>query len=978
LSASRLGRRFSLATAVTGLLAAPLAVVTTAAPAQAAPVDIQILATNDFHGRLLPNTSNGAQEAGAAQLAGAVKQLESDYPGSTVFTAAGDLIGASTFESFIQRDKPTLDALNIAGLDVSAAGNHEFDAGYDDLVDRVMTPYDATTNPEGGADWQYIAANVKQAGDHSAYALPDVTANTPDPSDVSDGGTWMTTMNGVDVGFVGAVTEDLPALVSPSGIADIYVDDIVATVNQGAEDLKADGADIVVMLIHEGASSQDISALSDGSAFAQIVAGVDSDVSAIVSGHTHLAYNHADPNADTAGRPVVSAGQYGTNLNKLVFTVDPDAGTVALKSKDIVQANTVTLTAPTATAARDAASTVVQDAVAEAEVLGARELGQLAMPFNRAKLANGNENRGGESTLGNLVAEVQRWATGPESSGTSQIAFMNPGGLRTDMLGNNAGGYPAVLTYKQAAVVQPFANTLVTMDMTGAQIKTLLEQQWQRDGSGNVPSRPFLRLGTSEGFEFTYDATRSEGDRITGMWLDGAAIVPGTVYTVTANSFLASGGDNFRAFSTATNKRDSGRVDLQAMVDYMAAKSPVEGDPTQHAIGVSFAPEAPSVYHPGEHVRFSVTSWAFTGAGDPQDQSVTVQLDGTEIGSLPVDNTPGTAVFDDYGKITGDVEIPVGTPPGDHVITLVGQTTGTALDIPVTTDRAPIKADATVTAIATPSTIKAQTGTSVLDVTVSRPGTKATGLVAALLDGQVVGGAELVDGKAAIKVGPFATAGEKLIEVTYYGDQATKAASGQVSLTVEPAPVVEKATPTLTATVSPDTVKVKKDGPTVSLAVTKPSGTATGAVIAMVDGTVVGAGELAGGKADIALQPFDEAGTATVTLKYFGDETTKAAQTSVAVTVTKANPRAKVRAPKRVERGDRAVFRLVYQAADLKPSGKVTVKVAGKKVTKKLKNGKVTFRIKMTKLGKNKVVIRYRGDDLTAAKKKVVRVRVTR
>ncbi|GIM62573.1 hypothetical protein Pve01_77280 [Planomonospora venezuelensis] len=579
MSASRLGRRFSLATAVTGLLAAPLAVVTTAAPAQAAPVDIQILATNDFHGRLLPNTSNGAQEAGAAQLAGAVKQLESDYPGSTAFTAAGDLIGASTFESFIQRDKPTLDALNIAGLDVSAAGNHEFDQGYDDLVDRVMTPYDATTNPEGGADWQYIAANVKQAGDHSAYALPDVTANTPDPSDVSDGGTWMTTMNGVKVGFVGAVTEDLPALVSPSGITDVYVDDIVSTVNQGAADLKADGADIVVMLIHEGASSEDISALSDGSAFAQIVAGVDSDVSAIVSGHTHLAYNHADPNADTAGRPVVSAGQYGTNLNKLVFAVDPDAGTVALKSKDVVRANTVTLTAPSATAARDAASTVVQDAVAKAEVLGARELGQLAMPFNRAKLANGNENRGGESTLGNLVAEVQRWATGPESSGTAQIAFMNPGGLRADMLGNNASGYPAVLTYKQAAVVQPFANTLVTMDMTGAQIKTLLEQQWQRDGSGNVPSRPFLRLGTSEGFEFTYDATRPEGDRITGMWLDGTAIVPGTVYSVTANSFLASGGDNFRAFNTATNKRDSGRVDLQAMVDALDARGGILGLP---------------------------------------------------------------------------------------------------------------------------------------------------------------------------------------------------------------------------------------------------------------------------------------------------------------------------------------------------------------------------------------------------------------
>ncbi len=956
------------------MLAAPLAVVTTAAPAQAAPVDIQILATNDFHGRLAPNTSFGAQEAGAAQLAGAVKQLESDYPGSTVFSAAGDLIGASTFDSFIQRDKPTIDALNIAGLDVSAAGNHEFDGGYDDLVERVMTPYDETTNPEGGAEWQYIAANVRDAAAPTEYALPDVTANTPDPDDVSDGGTWMTTMNGVDVGFVGAVTEDLPSLVSPDGIAEIDVTDIVDEVNAGADALKADGADIVVMLVHEGATTTDIASLSDGSAFAQIVNGVDDDVSAIVSGHTHLAYNHL-----YEGRPVVSAGQYGTNLNKLVFSVDPVAGTVALVSQDIVQANQVILDDAAAIAARDEAADVVAAAEAVADVLGARELGEIASPFTRARLSNGNENRGGESTLGNMVAEVHRWATGPESSGPAQIAFMNPGGLRQDMRGNADDGYPAPLTYQQAAEVQPFANTLVTMDMTGAQIKTLLEEQWQRDGSGNVPSRPFLRLGTSEGFFSTYDATRDEGDRITGMWLDGVAIEPGTTYSVTANSFLAAGGDNFRAFIDATNKRDSGRVDLQAMVDYMAANSPVDGDPTQHFVGVSFPPEAPSTYHPGEHVRFDVSSWSFTAPGDPRDETVSVLMDGEEIDTLPVDNSLGTTTNDQYGKIVGDVVIPVGTAPGMHTLQIVGTTTGTSLELPdVLTDRAPIKSDASVQVVATPATIPAQTGTSTLAVTIAKSGQPATGLVAAVLDGKVVGGAELVDGKASLPVGPFGTAGDKLIEVRYYGDEGTKAATGQVTVTVTPAPVVEKATPTLTATVSPERVKVKKDGATVSLTVSKPAGTPTGAVIATVDGKVVGAGELAAGKADIALQPFEEVGTQAVVLEYFGDDSTKAGSTTVEVEVTKARPRLKVRGPKRVERGAKGVFKIDVDAAGLTPSGKVTVKVAGKKVTKKLKQGQATFRVVMTKLGKNKVVVKYRGDELTASKKKVFRVNVTR
>ena len=160
-----------------------------------------------------------------------MKQLRGENP-NTVFAAAGDLIGASTFESFIQNDKPTIDALNEAGLEVSAVGNHEFDPGYDDLVDRVMAPYDATTNPEGGAEWQYIAANVRSRARRLARRCPS---------------TWFKDFGGVQVGFVGAVTEDLPALVRPDGIADIEVTDIVDAVNATADALEADGADVIVL-----------------------------------------------------------------------------------------------------------------------------------------------------------------------------------------------------------------------------------------------------------------------------------------------------------------------------------------------------------------------------------------------------------------------------------------------------------------------------------------------------------------------------------------------------------------------------------------------------------------------------------------------------------------------------------------------------------------------------------------------------------
>jgi 5'-nucleotidase len=266
------GRIRLAALAALGLAAAGLQLVS-APDAHAAPtVDIQILASNDFHGRIANDT--GSLSAGAAVMAGAVKQLRTANP-DTVFAMAGDIIGASTFESFIAHDKPTIDAMNEAGLDVSSVGNHEFDQGFNDLVNRVMAPYNATTNPFGGANWQYLGANVRYRSSNNP-ALPR---------------TWTKTFGSVKVGFVGAVTEHLPELVSPGGIADIKVTDIVDEVNAAADNLKANGADIVVMLVHEGApmtNCNQIGNLGPDTDFGSIITGVDVNVDAIVSCHTHL------------------------------------------------------------------------------------------------------------------------------------------------------------------------------------------------------------------------------------------------------------------------------------------------------------------------------------------------------------------------------------------------------------------------------------------------------------------------------------------------------------------------------------------------------------------------------------------------------------------------------------------------------------------------------------------------------------------
>jgi 5'-nucleotidase len=632
-------------------------VLTTTSPAHAAdPVDIQVIGTNDFHGRLLPDRDI----PGAAKYAGAVDALRAENP-NTIFAAAGDLIGATTFESFINQDKPTIDVLNAMDLDVSAVGNHELDQGYDDLVDRVMAP-ESEANPHGGAAWQYVAANIEEPA-----GADDIAES------------WTTDVGGVTVGFVGAVTEDLPSLVSPDGIAGLTVTDIVDATNAEAAALTAAGADVVVLLVHEGAPDTDCVDAPD-SAWGRIVQGVSPDVDAIVSGHTHLNYSCQYPVAEwgTRTRPVVSAGQYGAFLNQLTFSVEPDTGTILDVTNKNLNINTGSYQPDPEVAA------IVEEAKEAAKVPGSVELGQIAAAFNRPAPVSGTENnRGAESTLSNLVAEVQRWATRTDERGAAQIAFMNPGGLRTDLSDTAGDGFPETVTYREAADVQPFANTLVNLRMTGAQIKTVLEQQWQRDGAGNVPTRPFLRLGTSEGFEFTYDKTRPEGDRITGMYLHDEPLDLDRTYSVTANSFLASGGDNFRGFTAASEKRDTGVSDLQSMVDYMGAFAsdiPLAPSYAQHAVGVHL-PGGNEVARGGK-LKLELSSLVMTGTGDVQDKAVRVRLDGT-LAKAPVDAKLMSEPNDEAGTATVVVTIPRKAATGQQVLRVVGPQTGTEVKVPI-------------------------------------------------------------------------------------------------------------------------------------------------------------------------------------------------------------------------------------------------------------------------------------------------------
>ncbi|WP_137293592.1 ExeM/NucH family extracellular endonuclease [Nocardioides dongxiaopingii] len=736
--------------------------------------EVQLLATNDFHGRLL---ANGA-EGGAAVLSGAVKQLDAENPNS-LFVAAGDLIGASTFESFIQDDEPTIDALNEAGLDVSAAGNHEFDKGYEDLVGRV----------QDRADWEYIAANIEEPAGRDDLAE-----------------SWTQTFGDIEVGFVGAVTEDLPTLVAPDGIEGVTVTDIVEATNTEATALRAAGADLVVLLVHEGAPSTAYAdAVDPGNAFGAIVNGVSADVDAIVSGHTHLAYNHSVPvpawvseGRAVTERPVVSAGQYGSNLNQLKFQFDAD-GNVTAKSQGILPLTTdVDGSGPgtvfTANYPVDAPTkAIVDDAVAEANVLGAVKVGEIEGPFYRAKLADGTtENRGGESTLGNLVAEIQQWATETPEAGASQIAFMNPGGLRADLVGTFPAS-PAVVNYRQAATVQPFANTLVNMNLTGAQLEEVLEEQWQPAGS----SRPFLKLGISEGFTYSYvppaaGAPAGTKGEVIGMWLDGDAVSETTTYSVTVNSFLASGGDGFSTLAEGSGTRDTGKSDLQAQVDYFdefASTSALPVDYSQRAVGATFPAGAPATYAPGDDVAFDLSSLSMTGPNDTKDASVEVSLDGESLGTFPVTTTVLAALpgYDEAGTASVSVTLPAGVAAGEHELLVTGDATGTEVAVPVTvegTDEPQPPVVAKVTADVKPNKVKVNKTKARVVVTVRGDGQALTGWVRVKVTGQKVKVVKLVNGRAVVTLAKFAKVGKKTVTVRYNGSGDVAAVTKTLSFRV--------------------------------------------------------------------------------------------------------------------------------------------------------------------------------------------------
>ena len=368
---------------------------------------LQVLGINDFHGRIEQNLGSG--EAGAAVLAGAVNTLTDENP-NTLLVSAGDNIGASTFTSFSQQDAPTIDALVASGLSVSAVGNHEFDAGWADLTDRVIPAY-------GGSEFA-LGANVYLKGTKTP-ALDEYTVKTVD---------------GVRIGFIGTVTEQTASMVSPAGIAGIEFGDQLDAANRVATQLQDgnDGngeADVIVLLAHDGSDTATCDAIATGSSdFSTLVREASANIDAIFSGHTHQEYACSYPVSGWANgleRPVVQAGQYGMNLDRLTIEVNPADNSVVSLAAELLP---LVVDGAAAYPADAGVAALVEAAAADAAVVGAAAVGQISGDILRGG-TNGSD-RGVESSLGNLVADIQLWATSNEDFGgtPAQIAIMTAAG----------------------------------------------------------------------------------------------------------------------------------------------------------------------------------------------------------------------------------------------------------------------------------------------------------------------------------------------------------------------------------------------------------------------------------------------------------------------------------------------------------------------------------------------------------------------
>jgi 5'-nucleotidase len=492
---------------------------------------VQLLAVNDFHGHLEPHTPGTIATEGGPVRAGGVEFLATHIEErrarnpNTVVVSAGDLIGASRSSPPFFHDEPTIEAWNRAGLDFSCR-QPRVRRGYRELV-RLQRggchPVDGCGDGGGfpGAGFTFLAANVH--GPDGATIFPPYGVRT---------------FAGAQVAFVGMTLEGTPGFLPRTAAGDLRFEDEAETVNRLVPVLRGQGIEAIVVLLHEGGKQAggygDCEGISGP--IVDIVERTDREVDVFVTGHTHRAYD-----CEIDGRLVTSAGSYGRVLTDIDLAIDPATGDVA---------------------SADAENVVVTQDVARHPRLSplVSRYRRLAAPVRNRVVgmvetgAGRGRGESGGSALGRLVADAQVAATGADA------AFTHADGIRADLARGR-------VTYGEAFEIQPFEHRLVSMTLTGAEIDTLLEQQWL--------GQPFPRLlESSSGLRYTWDPAAPPGRRVEALSLRGRPLERRRSYRITVNSFLADGGNNFPAL-LAGRDRAVGPTDVDALARFFTASSPL-------------------------------------------------------------------------------------------------------------------------------------------------------------------------------------------------------------------------------------------------------------------------------------------------------------------------------------------------------------------------------------------------------------------
>ncbi len=559
----------TLRLAFVAAVAAATAATALATPATAKPspkphgnpnlTTVQLLSFNDYHGHLeatdgpLARSMDPSQTpvGGAEYLATKLTRLRATAPGGQSLTvAAGDLIGGSPFLSGLFHDEPSVESLNAMKLDVSSVGNHEFDEGTAELL-RMQNggchPVDGCylPTPYAGADFSWLAANVIRK-DNGESLLP---------------GTSIRNIGGTRVGFIGMTLQATPTLVSPQGVASVDFKNEVTTAAKQAKVLKKQGVKAIVVLLHEGGYQSGTYNGCEGisAPIAQIAAQMTPEVDEIISGHTHQPYICSLPDPDGNPRLVTSAADYGRAVTETKLVINKRSGEV---DRDRTSATNHLVER----GAKDAVqSTILNKWRAVSDEVGSRVVGSVGEDI----LGDSSGDRGIETPMADMVADAILAATDGADQGGAQIAFMNVGGVRASLrVAPKYAEAAGDVIYKEAYDVLPFGNRLVTISMTGAQIRNALEQQYQPVADRG--SRPMLALGVSDGFSYAWDAAQPRGSRVVpgSMRLNGQQVDLAATYRVGTLNFLQEGGDLFTAFGEGTNLV-GGPEDLSGLVDYL-------------------------------------------------------------------------------------------------------------------------------------------------------------------------------------------------------------------------------------------------------------------------------------------------------------------------------------------------------------------------------------------------------------------------